>query len=139
MWSQCLFDSYLRTCDPHTYLSKVSMSLGLYVGVQSPCPRQPSLLSPQVRTIPRSLTNILNPSPQQALQNVKTSSPKGNNAHLRAIIQSEKKWKHQFFRRLRAASSVVGSGRNSNLSRLLCMSSLPVSMTRIPSRTEKKL
>ena len=37
----------------------------------------------------------------------KTSSPKGNNAHLRAIIQSEKKWKHKFFRRLRAASSVV--------------------------------
>ena len=36
-----------------------------------------------------------------------TSSPKGNDAHLRAIIQSEKTWKHQFFRRLRAASSVV--------------------------------
>ena len=36
-----------------------------------------------------------------------TSSPKGNDAHLRAIIQSEKKWKHKFFRRLRAASSVV--------------------------------
>ena len=38
---------------------------------------------------------------------IQTSSPKGNDAHLRAIIQSEKKWKHQFFRRLRAASSVV--------------------------------
>ena len=38
---------------------------------------------------------------------LKTSSPKGNDAHLRAIIQSEKKWKHQFFRCLRAASSVV--------------------------------
>ena len=38
---------------------------------------------------------------------VKTSSPKGNDAHLRVIIQSEKKWKHQFFRRLRAANSVV--------------------------------
>ena len=36
-----------------------------------------------------------------------TSSPKGNDAHLRAIIQSETKWKHKFFRRLRAASSVV--------------------------------
>ena len=36
-----------------------------------------------------------------------TSSPKGNDAHLRAIIQSKKKWKHQFFRRLRAANSVV--------------------------------
>ena len=36
-----------------------------------------------------------------------TSSPKGNDALLRAIIQSEKKWKRQFFRRLRAASSVV--------------------------------
>ena len=37
----------------------------------------------------------------------KTSSPKGNDAHLRATIQSEKKWKDQFFRRLRAANSVV--------------------------------
>ena len=36
----------------------------------------------------------------------KTSSPKGNDAHLRATIQSEKKWKDQFFRRLRAANSV---------------------------------
>ena len=36
-----------------------------------------------------------------------TSSPNGNDAHLRAIIQSEEKWKHQFFRRLRAANSVV--------------------------------
>ena len=36
-----------------------------------------------------------------------TSSTKGNDAHLRVIIQSEKKWKHQFFRRLRAANSVV--------------------------------
>ena len=68
----------------------------------------------------------------------KTSSPKGNDAHLRTIIQSEKKWKHQFFRRLRAANSVVGSGRISNSSKLLCMSSLPVSMKRIPSRTTKK-
>ena len=42
-----------------------------------------------------------------SLQAPRTSSPKGNHAHLRAIIQSEKKWKHQFFRRLRAASSVV--------------------------------
>ena len=37
----------------------------------------------------------------------KTSSPNGNDAHLRAIIQSEKKWKHQFSRRLRATNSVV--------------------------------
>ena len=38
---------------------------------------------------------------------INTSSPKGNDAHLRAIIHSKKKWKHQFFRRLRAANSVV--------------------------------
>ena len=37
----------------------------------------------------------------------KTSSPKGNDAHLRATIQSEKKWKDQFFRHLREANSVV--------------------------------
>ena len=37
----------------------------------------------------------------------KTSRPKGTDAHLRAIIQSVKKWKHQFFRGLRAANSVV--------------------------------
>ena len=42
-----------------------------------------------------------------SVQGGKTSSPKGNDAHLRAIIQSEKEWKHQFFRRLRAATSVV--------------------------------
>ena len=36
-----------------------------------------------------------------------TSSPKGNDAHLRATIQSEKKWKDKFFRRLRAANSAV--------------------------------
>ena len=40
-------------------------------------------------------------------QKYETNSTKGNDAHLRAIIQSEKKWKHQFFRRLRAGSSVV--------------------------------
>ena len=43
----------------------------------------------------------------QTVSNSKTSSPKGNDAHLRAIIQRKKKWKHQFFRRLRAANSVV--------------------------------
>ena len=36
-----------------------------------------------------------------------TSSPKVNDAHLRATIQSEKKWIDQFFRCLRAANSVV--------------------------------
>ena len=36
-----------------------------------------------------------------------TSSPKGNDAHLRATIQSEKNWVAQFFRRLRATNSVV--------------------------------
>ena len=41
--------------------------------------------------------------------NQRTSSPKGNDAHLRVIIQSEKKWKLKFFRRLRAANSVVCS------------------------------
>ena len=33
---------------------------------------------------------------------------------------------------------MVGSGRISNSSKLLCMSSLPVSMKRIPSRTTEK-
>ena len=37
----------------------------------------------------------------------KTSSPKGNDAHLRATIQSEKNWIDQIFRRLRATNSVV--------------------------------
>ena len=37
----------------------------------------------------------------------KTSSPKGNDAHLRAIIQREKKMETSIFRRLRAANSVV--------------------------------
>ena len=73
-------------------------------------------------------------------KHIETSSPKGNDAHLRAIIQSEKKWKHQLFRRLRAANSVVRGrpGRISNSSKLLSMSSLPVSIKRIPSRTTEK-
>ena len=41
------------------------------------------------------------------------------------------------FQRLKVWS-VVGSGRISNSSKLLCMSSLPVRMKRIPSRTTKK-
>ena len=85
-----------------------------------------------------------------------------------------KKWKHQFFRRLRAANSVVlgqtwpnckliqalmyviitckyekdpiknnrekgaTPGRIANSAKLLCMSSLSVSMKRIPSRTTEK-
>ena len=36
---------------------------------------------------------------------LKTSSPNGNDAHLRATIQSEKKWKDKFFRHLRVANS----------------------------------
>ena len=50
------------------------------------------------------------------------------------------KWRDQFFRHLRAANSVerVRSGRISNSFKLLCMSSLTVSMKRIPSRTTEK-
>ena len=44
---------------------------------------------------------------KEILREMKTSSPKGNDAHLRATIQRKKKWKDQFFRRLRAANSVV--------------------------------
>ena len=56
------------------------------------------------------------------------------------IIQSEKKWKHQFFRRLRQLTlwSVVGSSRISNSYKLLCMSSIPVSMKRIPQEQPRK-
>ena len=49
----------------------------------------------------------LTKTPVKFQKDWETSSPKGNDAHLRDIIQSEKKCKHQFFRRLRAASSVV--------------------------------
>ena len=42
-----------------------------------------------------------------SVANLQTSSPKGNDAHLKVTIQSEKKWKDKFFRRLRAANSVV--------------------------------
>ena len=52
------------------------------------------------------LTHIIN-SQTCVKRPYKTSSPKGNDAHLRAIIQTKKKWKHQFFRRVRAANSVV--------------------------------
>ena len=45
--------------------------------------------------------------------NKQTSSPKGNDAHLRAIIQSEKKWKQKIFRHFKGQLvlwSVVRSG-----------------------------
>ena len=51
--------------------------------------------------------NPVLPLQKQVRTILKTSSPKGNDAHLRAIIHSEKKWKHQFFGRLSAANSVV--------------------------------
>ena len=47
----------------------------------------------------RNLNNILKGNTYY------TSSPKGNDAHMRATIQSEKKWKDQIFRRLRAKVS----------------------------------
>ena len=53
------------------------------------------------------LTKAINNAKQIETLIKKTSSPKGNDAHLRATIQSMKKWKDQFFRRLRAANSVV--------------------------------
>ena len=71
---------------------------------------------------------------------LETSSPKGNDAHLRAIIQSEKTWKHQFFRCLRAASSVV-CGRiwpNFKLIQALRYVSITCKNEKIPSRTTKK-
>ena len=72
-----------------------------------------------------------------------TSSPKGNDAHLRAIIQSEKKWKHQSFRRLRAANSVVRGWIWPNFKLIQALMYVintckAVSMKRIPSRTIKK-
>ena len=56
------------------------------------------------------------------------------------INTKREQWKRQFFRRLRAANSVA-RGRiwpNLNPSKLFCMSSLPVSMKKIPSRTTEK-
>ena len=57
-------------------------------------------------------------------------------------ISTEITWWHRFFRRSRAANSlvrsVVGSVRNSNSYKLLCMSSLPASMKRIRSKTAEK-
>ena len=43
-----------------------------------------------------------------------------------------------FFRRSRAANSIVRSGRNSNSSEILCMSSLPASIKRIGSKATEK-
>ena len=69
----------------------------------------------------------------------KTSSPKGNNAHLRAIIQCKKKWKHQFFRRLRAANSVVHSRIWPNFKLIQALMYVIIScMRRITSRTTEK-
>ena len=73
-------------------------------------------------------------------QQQQTNSPKGNDAHLRAIIQSEKKWKHLIFRRLRAANSVV-RGRiwpNFKLIQALMYVIITCEYERIPSRTTEK-
>ena len=96
----------------------------------------------EIRTYPSFFYSFLPYFILQELRSFKKkkSSPKGNDAHLRATIQSEKKWKDQFFRRLWAANSVV-CGQiwpNFKLIEFLCMSSLPVSMKRIPSRTTEK-
>ena len=51
------------------------------------------------------------------------------------INSKRKKWRHRFFRRSRATNcDVVGSGRNSNSSKLLRMSSLPARMKKIRSK-----
>ena len=84
------------------------------------------------------MKTLVNPSSTDSRK--RTSSPKGNDAHLRAIIQSEKNGNINFSDAQGQLTlwSVVGSGRISNSSKLLCMSSLPVSMKRIPSRTTEK-
>ena len=70
--------------------------------------------------------------------NIETSSLKGNDAHLRAIIQSEKKMETSIFQTLKGSLLCGPWSDLSNSSKLLCMSSLPVSMERIPSRTTEK-
>ena len=65
---------------------------------------------------------------------------RGNDAHLRATIQSEKKWKDQFFRRLRATNSVV-RGRiwpNFKLIEDLMYVIITCKYEKIPSRTTEK-
>ena len=54
-------------------------------------------------------------------------------------IATEKKWWRRFFRRSRAANSIVSGGiwPKFKLTKLLCMSSLPASMKRIRSTAEK--
>ena len=49
-------------------LRRASISRGRLMLNQSPCPKHPIDPSPHVRTIPLSLENTLNPSPQHALQ-----------------------------------------------------------------------
>ena len=64
----------------------------------------------------------------------KRSSPKGNDAHLRAIIQSEKKWKHHFL----ALKGSQLCGPWSDLAEFQTHPSSYVSMKLIPSRTTEK-
>ena len=73
-------------------------SMGIFPDAQGQLTLQSTIRSGQISNSVRTLWLSSLPA---------TSSPKGNDAHLRATIQSEKKWKDQFFRRLRAANSVI--------------------------------
>ena len=81
------------------------MSMGIFPDNQGQLTPQSLFQSGRILNLFEMLWMCLLPASIKKLRS--TSSPKGNDAHLRAIIQSEKKWKHQFFRRLRAANSLV--------------------------------
>ena len=55
-------------CEVRTHLSRASMRRGREHDDQSPWARHPAEPSPHVITMPLSLTNTLNPSPQHALK-----------------------------------------------------------------------
>ena len=69
-----------------------------------------------------------------------TRGPKSNSSKLLCLSWLPATFMMKFFRRLRAATSVVSgpSGRNSNSSEMLCMSLLSASIKRIGSKTTEK-
>ena len=70
-------------------------SMGIFPDPQGQVTLQSMVGSGQISNSSKTLYLSSLPAKMKKIQS--TSSPKGNDAHLRAIIQSEKKWKNKFF------------------------------------------
>ena len=91
----------------HTYIKELFALKTVHVPVFLHTRTQQLRVAPDEKKYSGCMCTFVNQIKTIKLFKYETSSPKGNDAHLRATIQSEKKLIDQFFRRLRAANSVV--------------------------------